>query len=171
MQRVAHYSMTRVPRKWRDGRRVAGACHSRRHHEPSSDRSITKPTDEQWPAQIGASKNIRGAFLHTSAFICVIQSINRLDQNIRLASSGENHYLVYRMLQRELQHDPSTKEWSMKIWQSLLKRLEEYSQRIEREHRDAYLAEASDVYDLEYRIRKLDKQAHRLPRMDEVRLW
>ena len=59
----------------------------------------------------------------------------------------------------------------MKIWQSLLKRLEDYGEHIERERRDAYLAEATGVYDLEYRIRKLDKQAHRPSQMDEMRYW
>ena len=51
------------------------------------------------------------------------------------------------------------------------KRLEDYGERIERERRDAYLAEATDVYDLEYRIRKLDKQAHRPSQMEEMRYW
>lgn len=29
---------------------------------------------------------------------------------------------------------------------------------LEKEHNDAYLAEATDLYDLEFRLRKLDRQ-------------
>ncbi len=33
------------------------------------------------------------------------------------------------------------------------------SEQIAKEHADAYLADASDLYDLEFRIRKLDQEA------------
>ena len=59
----------------------------------------------------------------------------------------------------------------MKFWRSLLKRLEDKGERMEREPRDAYLAQATDEYDVEYAIRKRDKQFHRPRQMEEMRYW
>jgi hypothetical protein len=59
----------------------------------------------------------------------------------------------------------------MKIWQSLLKRLEDYGERIERKHRDAHLPDATDEHRFENRIRKLDRDARQPRQMEEMRYW
>jgi hypothetical protein len=44
-----------------------------------------------------------------------------------------------------------------------LSHLADYDQRREQRRREAYLAEATDVYDLEQRMRELDRQSTRPP--------
>lgn len=51
----------------------------------------------------------------------------------------------------------------MKSIFSFFKRLTESSKRREREREEAYLAESTDIYDLEYRIRELDREIHLKP--------
>jgi hypothetical protein len=50
------------------------------------------------------------------------------------------------------------KEYDMKAIFDLFRRMAESDERRERERRDAYLAESSDIYDLEYRMRQLDRE-------------
>jgi Protein of unknown function (DUF3563) len=49
----------------------------------------------------------------------------------------------------------------MKAIFDLLRRLAESPERREREREDAYLAESTDIYDLEYRMRELDHRNRR----------
>jgi len=46
----------------------------------------------------------------------------------------------------------------MKAIFDLFRRMAENDERRERERRDAYLAESTDIYDLEYRIEQLDRE-------------
>ena len=48
------------------------------------------------------------------------------------------------------------------IW-NLFRHLRGISERRERERRDAYLAESTDLYDLEYRMRELDRNTQPVP--------
>jgi hypothetical protein len=58
---------------------------------------------------------------------------------------------------------PYAKEYNMThIW-NFARRLTEFFDRRERERRDAYLAQSVDVYDLERRMRELDKESRRVP--------
>ena len=51
----------------------------------------------------------------------------------------------------------------MKYLLNLFGRLAEGYERRERERREAYLAQSTDLYDLEYRMRQLDRDTRRVP--------
>ena len=51
----------------------------------------------------------------------------------------------------------------MKTILSFLKFLSKNSEQREREREEAYLAQSTDRYDLEYRMRKLDRQSQSRP--------
>ena len=50
----------------------------------------------------------------------------------------------------------------MKAIFDLFRRLAEAPERRERERQDAYLAESTDIYDLEYRMDELDRRNRRV---------
>ena len=51
----------------------------------------------------------------------------------------------------------------MRYMWHLARRLAKHCDRCERERRDAYLAQSSDLYDLERRLRELDVYSRRIP--------
>lgn len=82
---------------------------------------------------------------------------------MRLVFSIGCPYLAYAAMQQMLYQEPLVKEYYMKYMWHLARRLAEHCERRKRERRDAYLARSADLYDLERRMRDLDRDSRRIP--------
>ena len=66
-------------------------------------------------------------------------------------------------MQQMLYRDPFARSTTMKYIWHVARRLAEHYERRERERRNAYLAQSADLYDLERRMRELDRESRRIP--------